>query len=161
MDPYQIRGLDYQSLVSLLIKNISPYTRKIVLEELMRINDNLIRNHNSKMQVDLARKSVMETKKNSVIELPHPSSNFNYRNDDLPIPLSRNMSSSITDDLLDLQSLEQSTIYTQDKINLGNIFTNAKQENQLDIKLKRINNLYKKIINDRHKKRQQRRANVQ
>lgn len=134
---YHIKQLSYFELVDLLMAQISPETRALVLEQLIEINNQLL-------YQDLSRSSALNSRKKDISENQHPSFGINHggmlpycpRNMDFTEPVNRPIQKPIVpeinlDDLIDELEPDEPT--------------------DLDAKLDRVKQLHQKITSRKKK----------
>lgn len=178
MQPQQIRNLDYWSLVQMLLTQISPETRSIILERLVELNNQLLIGSQSTIQPDLARAAVLSSRKKDMSEIQHPSMDrFNYKGQNplplnIPINANNHFKPGNSTNIFQSNMFAQSSNYVappspasqnsyddEDEIDLDNIIDELKDDgNDLDSKLARIKNLHHKIIMDKRQRRKDREA---
>jgi hypothetical protein len=106
---HQIKQLDYWGLVNMLMNQITPDTRAIILERLTNMNNQLLNKSNSQTNAvmnpsvsfgDLSRSSMLNSRKKDATEVQHPSMDqYNYRGPNplpLNIPMNYNSMSSMS-----------------------------------------------------------------
>lgn len=69
----QIKNLDYMGLINMLMNQISPEIRAVVLERLTEMNNQLLVGNQINIQTDLARSGMLNFRKKEMTELQHPS----------------------------------------------------------------------------------------
>ena len=133
MNTIQINNSDYWTLVNMLMNQITPDVRKLILDRLTEMNNQLIIGTSSQtllsgnkinsvsegnqlpirsdawqIQPDLARSSVMNSRKKDISEMQHPSLDFLNTKGQNPLPLQFNMNS------YQMPVMDQ-TLYTSDR----------------------------------------------
>lgn len=83
----QIKYGDYWSLVNMLTQQISPITRKQILEKLMEMNNQLFMGQQTNIQMDLSRAGALNSRKKDVTELQHPAMDPRQFKGNNPVPV--------------------------------------------------------------------------
>uniref|UniRef100_A0A6G6AC22 Uncharacterized protein n=1 Tax=Borely moumouvirus TaxID=2712067 RepID=A0A6G6AC22_9VIRU len=109
INPGQLYNMDYLSLVNMLTLQLTPIDRKVILDRLVEMNDQLLYkkdmnidlSRNSQlysakkdMNIDLSRNSQLNSRKKDIKENLHPSMDFYNHSKKNPLPL--NIPSSST-----------------------------------------------------------------
>ncbi|XWV25319.1 hypothetical protein QJ856_gp0451 [Tupanvirus deep ocean] len=188
MNNNQINSLDYFSLVNMLMNQISPETRKQILDRLTEMNNQLMMGMNSQIQTDLQRSSMLSSRKKDATEIQHPSlDRLNYKGPN-PLPLNIPMNgnnqfamnnpyqmSSMMPALAQMPSMmmpvnnygnmgqynnnRQPIKDTNTEIDLDDIIDEIQEEpDSLDKELTRIKKLHTKIVADKRRRRKEREA---
>lgn len=158
----QINNMDYWSLVSMLMNQITPDIRKLILDRLTKMNDQLMA---SFTPTEFPRAPVLSSRKKVTHEMPHPSRNYNYSGN--PIPVSFNdIEPKMFNPSIFSPKKHQNKDYnmnnnTDDEIDIDDILSDLCDENVfeeseediLDQKLNRIKKLYNKIVSDKRRRR--------
>ena len=159
--------MDYWSLVNMLMNQITPETRAIILEKLTEMNNSLLSKNNisgktiyeRNLEMDLSRTSSMNARKKDLDEQIHPSLDI-YRNNSVqhkilenPIPLNIPINSN-NQYVNDHYKYEKTNNYqqTDKQIDLDDIIHDI-DDDMLNEKLDRIKHLYQKIISDKKKRK--------
>ncbi|QGR53802.1 hypothetical protein [Moumouvirus maliensis] len=169
INPGQLYNMDYLSLVNMLTLQLTPIDRKVILDRLVEMNDQLL--YKKDMNIDLSRNSQLNSRKKDIKENLHPSMDFYNYSKKNPLPL--NIPSSSTSQ----SSIETRNVFYNpnpygdnysglhkksysDEIDLDSIINNIsdfddKENNKesLDDKLKKIKKLHSKIIANNKQKR--------
>ncbi|AUV58274.1 hypothetical protein [Bandra megavirus] len=168
----QINNMDYLSLVNMLTLQINPENRKMILERLTEMNNQLLYKNDSNTMaeytnVDLSRSSQINSRKKDVQENLHPSMNY-YNNKGInPLPLNIPMNSAHQYNIeqpntnyMNINHKSSAKINNKnysDEIDLDSIINNFDDNDNipdaLDIKLAKIKKLHTKIITDNKNKR--------
>jgi hypothetical protein len=170
--------MDYWTLVQMLMNQITPEIRKLVLEKLTEMNNHLIIKPSVHSQSDLSRSSVLNSRKKDVLEIQHPSLDFLNTTASIPIPLNMpinannqftmnsypNQMASInmyslnqTNEIAPSANNYKNNYDIDSQIDLDDIVNeDHEQSDSLDEKLARIKKLYTKIINDKRRRRRER-----
>ena len=122
---YKIKQLDYYGLVNLLTKQITPEIRSLVLQQLTYLNDKLL-NNQQYVQPDLARASMLQSRKKDATEIQHPSTS-SLRDESI----NRNKTSIDLDDIIDDIVEEENAV------------------SDLDLKLEKIRALQAKVTKNK------------
>lgn len=179
MDITQISNMDYWSLVNMLMIQITPETRKHILDRLIEMNNLLL---SFQIQPDLLRSPILNTRKKDVTEIQHPSINYtnlnqnseifqhieknqpeklNFKQFNIPINnhhLKNN--SQISSDFTCLPPIKLDNSKNQNfkqkyenlEIDIDDIINEIyNQPDELDDKLDKIKKLHTKIIADKRK----------
>lgn len=165
--PDRTEQSDYQNLVRLLMGNISPTTRKIVLNKLIEINDRLLFNENHHplqnrwgFDDDITRFGIMSSRKKEMTEIQHPS--FDYFNENTrggsrgvsPTRGERAAPSLVESRVNYCAHGQTNKMNMSHDIELDDMIDNLYQDSDvLDEKLARIKTLYYKIIADKKQKK--------
>ncbi|XWV26579.1 hypothetical protein QJ857_gp0488 [Tupanvirus soda lake] len=186
MNNNQISSLDYFSLVNMLMNQISPETRKQILERLTDMNNQLMMGMNSQIQTDLPRSSMLNSRKKDATEIQHPSfDRLNYKGPNplpLNIPINGNnqfamnnsyQMASMMPALAQMPSMmmpvnnyanigqynRQAIKDDKTEIDLDDIIDEIQDEpDSLDKELARIKKLHTKIVADKRRRRKEREA---
>ena len=167
MNTNQISNLDYWSLVNMLMIQITADTRKQILDRLTEMNNQLLIGMKPQIQPDLARSSMLNSRKKDVSEIQHPSLD---RINPLPlngIPMNNNNQFSMNNSyqipqmMMPINNYSNTNKYiTQQKndseceIDIDDIINEIHNTpDELDEKLARIKNLHTKIIADKRRRR--------
>lgn len=174
----QINTLDYWSLVNMLMTQITPEIRKQILVRLMEMNDQLMPNH-QKIQPDLARASVLNSRKKDLTESQHPAlDRLNYKgqnpvpigipmnannqyganNQYNPNPYQINSNNGIGSAPMNNFSTKNqiSRKDSNNEIDLDDIINDIhSDQDNLDEKLSKIKTLHTKIITDKRRRRKE------
>lgn len=151
----QINNMDYWSLVHMLMNQITPENRKLVLERLMEMNNQL-------MVSDLTRSSILNSRKKDVSEVKHPSLDFlnDQGKNPLPMNIPFNANNQYTPNSYQTNSVPNNYNKHQYKIDneidLDDIIEEIQSVDPLDEKLHYIKKLYTKIITEKRKRRKER-----
>lgn len=158
---YQIKNSDYWTLVNMLMTQITPDIRKLILDRLTEMNDQLMlplinlnylggqHQQLQNSQPDLSRINNNKSKKKDMIEIPHPSlSQLNYVGQNqfsdpfIKSPLSNqsNQSNKSNQSGLNQSNLNQSNL-NQSGLNPSNQFEKYNAIDEIDLD---------DIINDLH-----------
>lgn len=155
--------MDYWSLVNMLMNQITPETRAIILEKLTEMNNSLLSKNKMmcerNLEMDLSRTISMNSRKKDLDEQIHPSLDI-YRNNSTqhnilenPIPLNIPINSN-NQFMNDKYKYEKTNNYQQKdtQIDLDDIIHDI-DDDMLNEKLDKIKNLYQKIISDKKKRK--------
>ena len=176
----QISNMDYWSLANMLLTQINVETRKQILERLTEMNNQLIMGMGVQIQPDLARPSMLNSRKKDVSEVQHPAMDrLNYKlpvqesqhsmqrsSNPVPINIPINSTSSQfnmnNSYQMPLNNYNQYSTSSQNKelqpeIDLDDIIDEITNESdELDNKLAKIKQLHTKIIADKRRRRRER-----
>lgn len=146
MNINQINNLDYWSLVNMLMVQITPETRKQILERLLEMNNQLIIGMNLQIQSDFSRSMVDSMKIMNVKD--QFAMNNSY--DTIPSMVSINNPYG-TMRKYNVQQKESET-----EIDLDDIIDDIQndQNHSLDAKLAKIKKLHSKIVTDKRRRKE-------
>ncbi len=171
MNTFQINTMDYWSLVYMLMNQSTPEIRKLVLERLTEMNNQLLGS-------DLSRLSTLNSRKKDTSEIPHPSLDFANSQGKNPLPIhipinSTNPNTNFIPDRPNQYSTNsyqnkipttrpEANIYDKhqydvcSEIDLDDIIEEIRGSDPLDDKLAHIKKLYGKILTDKRRRRKER-----
>jgi hypothetical protein len=175
---YQINNLDYWSLVNMLMVQITPETRKQILDRLTEMNNLLLIGMGAQIQSPPSIPSIASIPSNSrkkdISELPHPSMNHVDYKGPNPLPLnmptnnnnqsimnnSYQMIPSLTIPMNNYKNMgqynTQPTNEVQEEIDLDDLMCELHNKpDELDEKLFKIKKLHEKIITERRKRKKE------
>lgn len=180
MNINQINNMDYWSLVGMLMNQISPETRKLILEKLTEMNNQLLIGNHSKIQQDLARMGILNSRKKDVSENKHPSMDIlNKGKSPIPLVMPTNYNNQFALNPYQMSGITNMTQLNPmtpmplnnfsfpkhnskknkhiTEIDLDDIINDIHEESDdLDEKLARIKALHTKIIADKKRRRKER-----
>lgn len=163
-----INNMDYWTLVNILMTQITPDTRKKVLDRLMEMNNQLLMNSislsNIPTQPDLSRSSTLNSRKKDVKEIQHPSlDRITYKGPN-PLPINApinannqpNPYSQISNNTMHNNIFYKQSMNMQKEIDLDDIIDEFDEPDNLDKELMKISQLHTKIITDKRRRRHNR-----
>lgn len=154
LNPMQLHTMDYWSLVNMLTSQITPETRKMILDKLSEMNNQLLMGMNmNSIQPDLARSSMLNSRKKDLSETQHPSfDHLNYKGPNpLPLNVPINGNNHFT-----MTSYHSQVSNANNEINLDEIIDDAQEiPDPLDMKLAYIKKLHTKIVAEKRKRRKE------
>jgi hypothetical protein len=144
--------VSYVDLVNMLLQNITPEYRAIILNKLVTYNNQLLAQANmSPIQIDPTRSSLLNARKKDVSELQHPSiyGNQDQRNNvPLSLPIRANNNFPSQKEEIDINDIIDDIIDDN-----HNSHSDDKKLDLLDAKLRKLDILHKKIIADKKRRK--------
>ncbi len=136
----------YHELVNMLLQNITPEFRSMVLNKLVTYNNQLIKSQS----YDPARPSALNSRRKDVNELQHPSMYSNTRSNN-PTPLTLPIRGN------NFTVNQVTPTYIPEprapEIDIDDIIDDFSEPESLESKLRKIDALHKKIITDKKQRR--------